>query len=91
MKSRVDRELVLRLLQDDSLSFREIARRANCSDWSVRSISRELDGAYSSDGAQSEPLTPTQWWIVAGIMALVVGGMCFAVWQMPPLDGGPME
>jgi DNA-binding Lrp family transcriptional regulator len=40
----VDRDLVERLLQDESLSFREIARRADCSDWSVRSIARDLAG-----------------------------------------------
>jgi len=42
--SVVDRDLVTRLLEDDSLSFREIARRANCSDWSVRAIARDLAG-----------------------------------------------
>jgi hypothetical protein len=90
VSTTVDRELVLRLLQDETLSFREIARRANCSDWSVRSIAREFDGPYWSDDAQNEPLTAAQCWIVAGVFALVVGGMCFAVWRMPPLDSESM-
>lgn len=93
MRGSVDRERVAQLLQDESLSFREIARRAHCSDFSVRSIARELASDYPADDdtMQSEPLTATEWWIFGGIVALIVGGVCFAAWRMPPLDGGPME
>ncbi len=93
MSTAVDRALVLRLLQDETLSFREIARRSNCSDWSVRFIARdtEVDPRTDDLGDPCEPLTPTEWWIFAGIAALVAGGLCFAAWRMPPLDGGAME
>jgi hypothetical protein len=93
MRGSVDRELVHRLLQDESLSYREIARRAHCSDFSVRSTAGELAPDYLGDGdtAEREPLTATEGWIVAGIVALIFGGICYAAWRMPPLDGGPME
>lgn len=87
MSVSVDRDLVAHLLQDETLSFREIARRANCSDWSVRSIARSLE---PDDEGSSEPLTPGQWGILAGIVAVLIGAMCFAAWRMPPLDGGMM-
>jgi hypothetical protein len=91
VSTTVDRALVLRLLLDESLSYREIARRADCSDWSVRSIARELDADRLTELAEPcEPLTAAEWWIVAGIAVLVVGGMCFAAWRMPPPDGGVM-
>ena len=91
MKAAVDRALVLRLLLDESLSYREIARRANCSDWSVRSIAREVDADRFTDLAEPcEPLTATQWWIVAGIGVLVVSGVCFVAWHMPPPADGTM-
>lgn len=86
MRGSVDRELVHRLLQDESLSFREIARRARCSDFSVRSIARELDYLADGDAAEPEPLTATEGWIVA----LIFGGMCYAAWRMPPPDSGVM-
>jgi len=86
----VDRELVERLLQDESLSFREIARRAKCSDWSVRSIASQLDSDNSGDTTPTEPLAPTEWWIFAGIVALIFGGLCFASWRTQPPDGGAM-
>jgi hypothetical protein len=87
----VDRELVIQLLQDESLSFREIARRAKCSDWSVRSIASEFDGDRSSDDATSDPSSPLGCAIVAGIALLIVSGLCFASWRMPPRDGGGMK
>lgn len=87
MSASVDRELVLRLLQDESLSFREIARQANCSDWSVRSIARSLE---RDEQELIDPLTPGQWGVLIGVLALVLGAMCFAAWRKPPLDGGTM-
>ena len=87
MSVPVDRDLVAHLLQDETLSFREIARRAGCSDWSVRSIARSLEPYYEGS---AEPMTPGQWVVVGGIFALVLGAMCFAAWRNPPLDGGMM-
>jgi hypothetical protein len=93
VSTTVDRALVLRLLLDESLSYREIARRANCSDWSVRFIAREVDADRLTDDLAEpcEPLTATEWWIFGGIVVLIVGGVCFAAWRMPSFDGGPME
>jgi hypothetical protein len=93
MRRSVDRAYVAELLQDESLSFREVARRAHCSDFSVRAIARELASDYSADDetVESGPLTATEWWIFAGIATLIFGSVCFAAWRMPPLDGGPME
>jgi hypothetical protein len=93
MRASVDRELVEQLLQDESLSYREIARRANCSDFSVRTIARELaerESYYADDGNQAEPLTPRDGAILIGLIVLFIGGLCFAVWRMPPPNGGPM-
>lgn len=92
MRGSVDRALVADLLQDESLSFREIARRANCSDWSVRSIARELADPESSPQARNakyQPLTTTDWAIVAGFTIVIIGGICFFAWRMPP-NGGTM-
>jgi hypothetical protein len=44
MSKPVNRALVEELLADESLSYKEIARQADCSDWSVRSIDRERSG-----------------------------------------------
>jgi hypothetical protein len=44
MGKPVNRALVEELLADESLSYKEIARQADCSDWSVRSIDRERSG-----------------------------------------------
>lgn len=91
MRKRADHETVERLLQDESLSFREIARRANCSDWTVRSIARRQSGVESYDGLpEPEPLTAGEWAIVVGIGVLIVGGMCFLAWRMAPLDSESM-
>jgi hypothetical protein len=83
----VDRELVERLLKDESLSFREIARRANCSDWSVRSIARESDDDYSCDYAEGEPPTAREWGIFAGMLIAVFGGIWLLARRFPPMDG----
>jgi hypothetical protein len=81
MRGAVDRALVAQLLLDESLSYREIARRADCSDWSVRSIARQLDSEEFEDVASSEPLTGFEWCAILGIVALVIGGLSFAAWR----------
>jgi hypothetical protein len=88
MSSSVDRELVMRLLRDESLSFREIARRANCSDWSVRSIVREIDGDDSF--LETDPPALAQWVIGAVIFVVLMGAVCYALWRIPPSDCGAM-
>ena len=40
----VNHALVAELLADESLSYKEIARQASCSDFSVRTIARKLSG-----------------------------------------------
>jgi len=91
---RVDRALVEDLLNDDSLSFREIARQAGCSDWTVRSIARDIAGddrpmkhaTHRGDDAEADFAV---WPIVAGIAAMFAGGIWLAL-RRPPLNGGPM-
>jgi hypothetical protein len=81
MNGSIDRELIMRLLADPSLSYREIARRANCSDWSVRSIARQLDSQETENDKISEPLTAFEWCAVFGFGAFVIGGLAFAAWR----------
>jgi hypothetical protein len=84
----VDRDLVARLLREGSLSYREIARRAQCSDWSVRSIAREFTVSQPRvEQPQQEPLTPVEWGIVAGITAVFFGGIWLLGRWLPPQDG----
>jgi hypothetical protein len=81
MRGAVDRALVTRLLADEYLSYREIARQANCSDWSVRSIARQLDSGEPDNVASSEQLTGFEWCAILGIGALVIGALSFATWR----------
>ena len=92
---RVNRALVEKLLNDEWLSYREIARQAGCSDWTVRSIARELAGddrpmkRATSRGAPAETSPPNGWTVLAGVIAFA-GVIWFAFRQLPP-DGGPMS
>jgi hypothetical protein len=91
----VDHDLVTRLLADESLSYREIARRAGCSDWSVRAIAKGLDGdarpmkacRSRSEDAVIEEDSTVSGWIVLGIL---VAGFAFMIWAgtrwPPPRD-----
>lgn len=83
----VDHGLVEDLLRDESLSYREIARRANCSDWSVRAIARQLDDAKRGCGPPAEALTARDWAICAGIVVAIFGGIWFLWRRLPPMDG----
>jgi hypothetical protein len=83
MKAPIDRALVTSLLADQSLSYREIARLADCSDWSVRSIARQLDHDGTEEVPNPEPLTAFEWWVVLGVGALVIAGLSFAAWRKP--------
>jgi hypothetical protein len=75
MNGRVNRDLVTQLLADETLSYREIGRRAGCSDWTVRAIAREATGdlrpmkspqCFEGDGGS---LGVAGWGILAGIIA----------------------
>jgi DNA-binding Lrp family transcriptional regulator len=81
MRAGVDRALIAHLLRDQSLSYREIARRANCSDWSVRSIARQLDDDVPEKVAEPAQLSGAEWGAILGISALIVGASCFTTWR----------
>lgn len=87
MSARVDRELVIRLLQDESSSYREIARRAQCSDFAVRSIARKLHDSDDGGDPPTEPLTAREWCIGAAILIFIFGGIWFLGRHLPPPDG----
>lgn len=78
---RVNRDLIVQLLADEMLSFREIARRASCSDWTVRSIARELDDGAAEEVTYVEPLTGFEWCAAFGIGAIIIAGLSLAAWR----------
>lgn len=89
--ARVDRALVVELLADESLSYREISRRAQCSDWTVRSIARELaDSQSPAKHPDREPLTFAEWSIVGGITVLIFAALWWASRWCPPPNGEAM-
>ncbi|MFY9718578.1 MAG: hypothetical protein WAK16_02935 [Candidatus Cybelea sp.] len=89
-----DYDRIATMLQDTSLSYREIGRQTGVSDWTIRKIARELDGdphpmrsphseRRSQGGDEASDMTG---WIV---LTVVVG--CFAMmiwagvrWTPPP-------
>jgi hypothetical protein len=91
------RALVERLLEDESLSYREIGRRAGCSDWTVRSIARKLSGdsrplksprREHSSGDDDAPTGAVGWTILAGIVAFF-GAIAWLA-RRSPGNGGSM-
>jgi len=91
----VDRALVRRLLEETDLSHRAIAADAQCSDWSVRKIAREIAGgarpmknARARRKATDEPLTDEDanlaWWAGPLIVILAVGVGVAASLRRPP-------
>lgn len=94
MSAYVDRALIERLLEDESLSFREIARQAACSDWTVRSIARGLTGderpmKREASSAADEPLGVVGWLKFAGIVAAFIGVIWLAA-RGVSLESGSM-
>lgn len=83
----VNRVLVEELLADEALSYREIARQAGCSDWSVRSVAREIDNVQSRDYAESDPLTVRDWGIFGAVVVAIFGGIWLLARRLPPMDG----
>jgi hypothetical protein len=88
---RVNRDLIVQLLADTTLPYREIARQADCSDWTVRSIAKQLDDFWTYDSEQTEPLSTTGFCTVVGIGILIVVGVCVAAWRLPPIDRDGMQ
>jgi hypothetical protein len=87
MRKHVDYARVEQLLDDDSLSYNEVADRAGCSSWSVRKFDRErrgdtrpMKGGASWAARRNEPASNTEplgvvgWLVIAAIgVAIVVG------------------
>lgn len=93
MNRPVDRDLIEALLADGSLSYREIARRADCSDYAVRAISRQLNGDPRPMKSARRPRDNDKplgmgGWAAVGIAA-AVGGLMWWVARKPP-EGGTM-
>jgi hypothetical protein len=93
MQRSVNHDLVAQLLEDESLSYREIGRRAGCSDWTVRRIARELASDSRPMKFQSyennendEPLGFAGWGVLAGIASLFIGAVWLWKRGMPPPD-----
>jgi hypothetical protein len=99
----VNHALVERLLADETLSYKEIARRASCSDFSVRTIARKLSGDdrpmktprvqnETDERELEEPraLTTTVTIIAWGIGALLFVCMLWP-WRGRYFDGYPPE
>jgi len=99
----VNHALVEQLLADETLSYKEIARRASCSDFSVRTIARKLSGDDrpmktprvrndNNEGEFEEPraLTTTETIIAWGVGALLLVCMLWP-WRGRYFDGYPPE
>jgi hypothetical protein len=102
MGEPVDYGLLDELIADESLSLRECARRAGCSDWTARQRSRELTGDdrpmkaprgrhYQRVGeSQDEPtLTATEKAVVWSVVALVFIGLVALSWYARRKDLPP--
>ena len=84
MNRSVDHALVEALLRNGSLSYREIARQAGCSDWTVRSIAHQLeDNDITLSDAPPSLLVGVTF---VGILALIFGIVSFLA-RRPPMDG----
>lgn len=94
MNPPVNRRLVEQLLEDETLSYNEVAERAACSSWSVRKIARELAGderpmkrsRREREAAPNESLGFTGWAILAGIGGFLIGAFWLFGRGMPPPD-----
>ena len=94
MSRPVDYALLDALLADESLSLRQCAERAGCSDWSARHRYRQLcgddrpmktprvqrHGAAQENGEPSEPLSAAEAAIAWGVAALFFIGLIAWSW-----------
>ena len=92
MSEAVDYALLDELLADESLSLRECARRAGCSDWTARQRSRELSGDArpmktprhdrheESESQDVPPLTGTEQAIVWAVITVIAIGIIALGW-----------
>ena len=100
MRKHVDYEFVERLLNDESLSFNQIADIAGCSSWSVRKFARELAGDSRPMKSGYTPVSQSHYevaqpqdgscWVIGAIIVAVVGAIWFGVRYTPPPEGGLM-
>jgi hypothetical protein len=95
MTEPVDRALIESLLEDESLSFREIVRRARCSDWTVRSIARSLSGddrpMKRRRGADDDTETQSAGWQIVVGLGAVLAGIVWLATRRGFSDRGPMR
>lgn len=101
MSEPVDYALLDELLADESLSLRECARRAGCSDWTARQRSREISGddrpmktprANRQEERESQdvpPLTGTEQAVVWSVIAVIVIGIIALGWYSRRNDFPP--
>ena len=101
MSEPVDYALLDELLADESLSLRECARRACCSDWTARQRHREISGDDRPmktarfdrhEEPQSQdvpPLTGTEQAIVWSVIAVIVIGVIALGWYVRRNDFPP--
>jgi hypothetical protein len=95
MTYSVDRAGIIGALQEDEMrSYRSIADEFGVSDWTVRSIARQLnnDPRPMKRSRHAPDLNVEQesggGWIVAAIIAAMIGAIWFGVRYMPPPEGG---
>ena len=84
--SGVDRERIVDLLADESLSFRAIGRMTGASDWSVRRIAREIAGnetpmkrRYTSQDDAPSDVSPA---LSLTIWGGAIGLVCLGIWAL---------
>ena len=101
MSEPVDYALLDELLADESLSLRECARRAGCSDWTARQRSREISGddrpmktarfdrREQHSSQDIPPLTGTEQAIMWSVIAVIVIGIIASSWYVRRNDFPP--
>lgn len=91
----VDRAKVAELLlSDEALSGREIARRCSCSEFSVRTVKRDLErsGHLSRHAPHydDDPTAAVSSWLVFAVLVVGIAGVLWLVARQAPLGGDSM-